>query len=459
MLAAIAVGISHLFPLPYATVDSSIPGGVATRVLNDFQDDQAKIRDARTEARSDLASGALVGSALLDFQSSVSLSGPVRETSRTSATELRRAPDPRDSSLDLEVHVKGDLQRTRTDILGQPKPTESLRFDDRYWMREAGGHYAIADSQVSEEAAGSSGLPSPLSSYGLSILLALFAAIVVLVALTLRRVRALTPSPVMIAAAASTLTVMTGATSPTQVLQGKLKVQSIGAVHLWDGDKDLAPDLLLREVHAFIWFYLLCRLASGLAEVTRLLLGEEAYPGHDLTTRKKRTRDRLGEMRRDLPPALRDPLFDDGRVVRLDLPPPSFDVLLLRQTAVACKEAGGILSEAMHSQARAVLGISRGEFLPMWEEIAEITEGRGSSLELICEVRELVRVARTDVLLAVGETLLARNDAAGAVAVLEEALQLSPERQAVALQLTRALAEHGEPARSADIRREYGLSE
>jgi hypothetical protein len=238
-----------------------------------------------------------------------------------------------------------------------------------------------------------------------------------------------------------------------------LDIQTLGDLHLRQGETDFAGALLEHPVLSFIWLYLLVQSARRPGHrITRAALADEVSPGLDPERQRERLRGRLRDLQR-LPGPLSERLQVDEQFVSLDLSGCRFDAAHVVALAKECRDKPGLLPPAFVEEVQRALAESSGEFLPVWDELERrITGQRGAAGELVAEVRQEVAAAGVDLLAALGAHHLARRDPQRAVAQFEEALRRRPDRGDVATRLAAAYQDSGQLRRAEQLSNEYGLS-
>lgn len=241
-------------------------------------------------------------------------------------------------------------------------------------------------------------------------------------------------------------------------MQG-LEVRTLGGLILSDSAEDLTPALLRSRLHSFIWLYLLMRaIATPRTRVSRGEMADELTPGLNPEKQRKRLRDRLSDLLAELPPPLKSPIRVEDDFLRFDLEASSVDLVTLLDLARECSGREGLLSEALAAEVEAALRAAEGEFLPGWDEIErEVTGGRGTSGDLVRDLRSRAEDARVALLAALAANRIARRDAGHAIPFLEQALERRPDREDLALSLRAAYLETGQVVRAAALQREYSL--
>jgi len=190
-------------------------------------------------------------------------------------------------------------------------------------------------------------------------------------------------------------------------------------------------------VLAFIWMYLLVReIGEEGSSVSRAALAEEIFPGLASRAQRERLRDRLRDARQYLPPRIAASVVVTGDTVSFDVRGWAIDALQLRTAARRAREGEpGSVSDGQDRW--------QGVLLPEWEELAVVTEGRGSSGELIEQLRLDLEGDLVGLLAVDAEAELTAGRAEAAVRLAERARTLRPDREDVRRVLTRAYAETG----------------
>ena len=104
--------------------------------------------------------------------------------------------------------------------------------------------------------------------------------------------------------------------------------------------------------------------------------------------------------------------------------------------------------------AEELLAETRGRFLEGWDEVARVTEGRGSSVEMVEELGVSLSSTRVDLIREVGSALLDQGEGGRAAQYLEEGLELRPDRGDVRALLARAYAQSGQFERAQALQRD-----
>jgi len=239
-----------------------------------------------------------------------------------------------------------------------------------------------------------------------------------------------------------------------------LKLRTIGRLELSAQGEELSAGLLESRILAFIWLYLLARIAAGSdPRLTRPALGDEVYPRLDPSTQRQRLRGQLRDIKQ-LVGALAKRVRIEGELVGLDLAGCDFDVLSLGALAAQCREAG-ILPRGLQRKAAALLlELGDGLFLPGWEDLEHrVTGGRGGAAEVVNSARRRVADDRADLAIALASTLLSAGKPSDAIRPLEDALVGAPHREDLVNLLISACHRTGQTQRIKELQSEYGIKE
>jgi DNA-binding SARP family transcriptional activator len=239
-----------------------------------------------------------------------------------------------------------------------------------------------------------------------------------------------------------------------------LKLRTIGRLELSAEGVDLSGGLLESRILAFIWLYLLARIAGGTdPRLTRSALGDEVYPRLDPSTQRQRLRGQIRDIQQLAGP-LANRVRVDGELVGLDLANCDFDVQTLRALAARCRDSG-ILSRGLQRTASTLLSeLGSGLFLPGWEELEHrVNGGRGGAADLVNSARRQVADDRADLAAALGSTLIAAGKPSDAIRPLEDAVVGAPHREDLVKLLISACLRTGQVARAKELQSECGLKE
>src|SRR5258708_1899389 len=167
-----------------------------------------------------------------------------------------------------------------------------------------------------------------------------------------------------------------------------------------------------------------------------------------------RLRKLLNRMHTKLP-AISRSLTVTERDLMLDVEACRIDAVEILRLA-ADNRGTGLLPEAVVAEIESAVAATAAEFLPDWDDLEQtINEGRGAAEEYVRSVRVRLQEARVMLLARLGSHFLARQEAGRAVAILDEAFRLDPDRQGLAEELAKALEAAGHRARAAEVRKRY----
>jgi hypothetical protein len=237
-----------------------------------------------------------------------------------------------------------------------------------------------------------------------------------------------------------------------------LRVRTLGAFQLLQGDRDLAPELLRHPTLSFIWLYLLSFRAAGTtAPVHRQHLAEETFPGLDAEQQRARLRRRLSDLDRALPAAVAQCITTQGEFTQFNFDATLFDVASLREAGDTWGTGTGLLSdEGLRSVVTSVETYA-GEYLPLWEELEQqVTRGRGAAGELIRGIRQTTEETHARLLMRLAHHHHARRDNARLIPILEELLRRRPDYEEAATLLAPAYIQTGQVTRANQLRSAYG---
>ena len=234
-----------------------------------------------------------------------------------------------------------------------------------------------------------------------------------------------------------------------------IQVQTLGTLRVITAAEDLTAGLLRRPTLAFIWQYLLIRaLLNSRAGVHRDALADELYPGVDPSQQRRRLSHRLYDLQKFLRPELLDAIAISDLEVGFRIERCRIDVARIFQLAQEAKRTEGLLARSQLQELSDLLAVASAEFLPDWEDLEQaVTEGRGTSGDLVRQVRQRLEEARVTLLAALGDHELAARNPGQAVLALEEAYELRPDRLDVVSKLIDALEAGGQQGRAKELRR------
>jgi hypothetical protein len=241
-----------------------------------------------------------------------------------------------------------------------------------------------------------------------------------------------------------------------------LTVVTVGRLELVDQLGDHAGWLLQRPVASFVWLYLLVlRVAWPPGEATREVLAERAYPKLSPKPREEAMRKRVIEYRSQMPGELAATIHITGHLYSLDLSRADVDVIRLLALRERVAGRAELLDEDLLDEVQATLAeVGWGLFLPVWEDVEQRqTHGLGQASEVIRQARLVTDGARADLAVALADSLLARQQTARALDVLDKAYELCGDREDVATRLISALLATGSVQRATELRARFQLGE
>lgn len=406
----------------------------------------------------------MTGTALLDLNRNLdrqrSLDILVEAEYRPTSLEQADVPDPADSTLRTSIHERGFVTvRTLSAKSRQVVGSDVQAFETQAWMIQDQGRWVIADEH--DSLTPSSATAEWMDTRGPRVLplgiigVAMLAAALVM-ALIGKRERQQTGRPVSAPAAPleqSRVDSHPAQTAPALPPAPRFHVRTFGALTVRDGDVDLTSELLSRPVAGFIWLYLVVReLAEPGRRVSRAELADEVFPGLSREAQRARLRDGLSRMRRELPEPLTRRQLVEGEALGLDLADADVDAARLREVATESRDhpVGEWLNAGIE-----ILEATKAAFLPTWDDLARITEGRGTSVQMVRDLSEQLTSLRVDLIHAIGNELLGQGDTSEAVRWLREGLDSRPDRTDLARLLILALSENGQHSQADDLRNEY----
>jgi len=208
--------------------------------------------------------------------------------------------------------------------------------------------------------------------------------------------------------------------------------------------------------------YLLAREVLGpKAYATRDTLADETVPGLDATSRRNTLNNRLSHLRTTDPiQPVGETVEQDGIYVHVDLRNCTLDARELLDLLDEVEEAGPLLRPSLALRVEDMLESHAGEFLPEWDELEmETTQGKSATSDVIREARRKVEDARAHLLVALGDSYLARQEPTRAVRYFEQALDRQPDSTTVARKLADACAQSGQGGYANQVRLRYGLEQ
>ena len=234
-----------------------------------------------------------------------------------------------------------------------------------------------------------------------------------------------------------------------------LQVQTLGTLRVITAAEDLTAGLLKRPTLAFIWQYLLVRaLLNSRPGVHRDALADELYPGVDLSQQRKRLSHRIYDLQKFMKPELLAPIAIGDLELGFRIDRCRIDVARIFELAEETNKTEGLLARSLVQELSDLLAVASEEFLPDWGDLEQaVTEGRGTSGDLVRQLRQRLEEARVTLLATLGDHHLAARNPGQAVLALEEAYELRPERLDVVSKLIDALEAGGQQSRAKELRR------
>ena len=456
IVVALAVVAGVIFGPTLLRPPSTTSGLPETQIRADFLADQDAQDKALESGAANQASGYITGNALQDLQKRLEvnqIAGVGERTQRQDTSiEVLQAVDPNDPQTNIEVHQSGYARTTLIDLrTGTPLSQRDVRFDNRYWLRPLNGRYAITDQVVSQELGSPPTTPWLLIGIGVAAVIAVGLALAVMrrqrrlgAAAALGRIAPPEPGAAAAALEPPDLPAPIWAGGPPNDL-AIVGIRTMGGLQIWSEGQDLGPTLLRNEVAGFMLLRLLIQeiLEPG-SRMTRDELGEETFSKIPATSQHSRTRKRLHAIRK-YTPALAERLREDSGL-SFDLTGCRVDAIEVLELARSCS-GNAVLPPELVPKAEQLSALTSGRFLPFWDTLEKKATGiEGASGELVELIRGRLEIARADILAALGATHVASGQAQRAVAILEEARRMRPERQDIANQLVVAYRATGRDA-------------
>ncbi|MGH7904423.1 MAG: tetratricopeptide repeat protein [Candidatus Dormibacteraceae bacterium] len=442
VLLALIVVLVITLGLPGAGGGGGVDAALDAQVRRDFLADQAAAAAAAGGGDQSGLAGRLTGNALQDFLHQQALNGPVQVQVQPQSLEVLRAADPSDPTVSLEVHERGVQTLTFPAAAGGTAPAGQQGFDGRYWLRQVSGRYAITDESVTEVPVPASGLPVWLGALAVLALLALLIG-----AVAVRRRRASAP--------ASPDGLLKTAPREEEAPPGTLVVRTLGGFRIVCDGEDLTATLERKWKIAYVWQRLrIGALAEPGSRLRREDLAQELGPLLDRATVLNQLKSRLFVLK-DLPAPIAACVEIGNEHLAFQLERCRLDLLQLFQLGRACTPSR-LLPVALSARVDRVLAESAGAFLPGWEAL-EVRAGLHDTpaAELVAQLRARVVAVRADLLFALGETCAAVSEQERAIAVLQQALELRPDRGDVARRLIACYRAVGRDPEANDLHQEY----
>jgi len=457
ILAVAALGTSLLgVPTSFANgVDSRL----GAQVVRDFLADQDAEATALSNGDQSPLGGRLSDSALVDVIQQISnqsaLGAPPKVTFQPASLTVLRSPDPADATLTIEVQEDGTKTVVTTSGPAATPTEQAVSFHGDFWLRiPSGSHYAIADQHI--QALPSSPLPA------VAVVAAALVAVGLATMLVLRQ-RSLrpifTPSPAVQPIGAPALIEMPAdseALPEPPRPPPEMVVRTFGGLHMHQGGKDWAQDLLSRQVTGFVYLRLLvAAIRDPTARIGRDEVARQASPGLGRNVQLKRLRNVVGKGLREMPAPLADRILVEPEVMSFRLEGCEVDAVELLTLSAECTGRGQ-LSAAQAVRVRRVLQACQGTFLAEFEAIEDLaTDRRPTCTGLVRELRELLINKRVDLSLLLADTHLGAGHPTSAIAVLEPALSDRSERKDVADRLAAAYRSAGRDAEAKALEARY----
>lgn len=480
---------------------SATPESLESRVTRDFLNDRDDM--VRTLASGNILDlhSATTGPAVSKFIAQTSVNQvhhvTVTEEIQRTSTDVSQGTDARFPPGSIVVEERGyERATTRRTDTGAIDSVQQLQLDDKYLMREQDGLFAIADWDLSEQPVGAIPLisPAPLpgpsrsavaspnpspsslapvqsnapiaagpSTGGSGSNRSVFLAML-LVGAVVASGGAITMLPIRRSKSTSGIrTVAAGGGETTSPSAWRLVIRTMGRFQILEGEVDHAPRLLSHPMQSFIWLYLLVIAVGGeRPRQLRETVAEQIWPKQSAATQSQRMRGRLSQRKQRLPTALVDTILDDGESLEFDLTGCWVDALEVLRLSHECGADPELKSDALLQAVARLVRDSNGPFLAFWEEQErKAVEGddQPPTRALVEEVRGRVERARVDLLLSLGRNALWRNQAGEAVLPLEEAYEVRPDRDDLAMALADAYARSGRTAEAEHLRGSRGWQE
>ncbi len=464
IVAAVVAGlvISGTWPGPRITVGAGVTSEVADQTKSDFPDDQAAYLRALHENDPSAASGKVTGNSLQELEQQIAdnRTRGVRQRIAVNATstEILAEGDPNDAGVTVEVHQVGTEHQDTLGLSGEvPASSQDFLFDNRYWLRQVGGRYAITDIQKAAVPVESTG-PWPW----LLLVLGVAFVLVMLAALALRFSKLGTRGAVAAPSVSGDARAMPGPSEaplawigPGDMTGATLGVRTIGGFQLWWQGEDLAPAILSRRTTGFLGVRLLvAAIENPAAQLARDDAREELFPRVDPKSQQGRLRQLIQEFKA-LPPVLRDRMVVSRLVLSFDLEGCAVDAMEILKLGRELR-AGAVVDPTRLAYALSVLESVSGRFLPGWKDALEkATDVDSPATEMVEELCQRIDIARADILVAIGDDLMRRHEPDPAIEVFQDALRLRGEREDIAARLGSALLSAGRQGEAERVSRDY----
>jgi len=456
IVAASALGTSILgVPTSYG---SGIDPALGAQVAHDFLADQQAEAAALSSGDQSPLGGHFTDSALADViqqmgNQAAAGSTPTIRFQPTHLTVLR-APDPNNSAFTIEVQEDGT--ETVVTTPADSAPTEqSISFHSDYWLRvPSGSHYTIADMNF--QALPSSALPA------IAVVAAALVAVGLAAWLVLRQRSyrlALQPvevprliAPAAIESPADVEPVLEPLGPPPAMV-----VTTFGGLHIREGARDWAQELISRPVTGFVWLRLLVaaildpNARPGRDEISR----QATPPGLSRAIRLKRLRNVITRGLGEMPEALRERIAVEPEALSFRLDGCRVDAIELLVVSAECSGRSQ-LSRALAERVRRVVDACQGSFLTEFETFENIaTDSHPTCSALMAELRERLINKRLGLSLLLADAYLRDGLPLLAIAVLEPALSDRTERKDLADRLAAAYRAAGRDAEAKALESRY----
>lgn len=457
ILVVAALGTSILgVPTSYANgVDSSL----GAQVVRDFLADQDAEATALSRGDQSPLGGRFSDSALVDVIQQISNASASHALPQVSfqpaSLAVLRAADPTDSTLTIEVQEDGTKTVVTTSGPAAAPAEQAVSFQGDFWLRiPSGSHYAIADQHIQT-------LPnSPLPAA--AVVAAALVAVGLATALVLRQ-RGLRPMFAPVPAVPSDAVIALDETpADAEALPEaprpppEMVVRTFGGLHMHQGGKDLAQDLLSRQLTGFVCLRLLvAAIRDPTARISRDEVASQASPRVGRNVQLKRLRNVVSKGLREMPSGLADRILVEPEVMSFKLEGCEVDAVDLLTLSAECASRSQ-LSSAQAARAQRVLQACQGVFLSEFEAIEDLaTDRHPTCTGLVRELRELLTNKRVDLSLLLADTHLRAGRPRQAIAILEPALGDRSERKDVADCLAAAYRSAGRSAEAKALETRY----
>jgi hypothetical protein len=455
LVLVVGISITATFTLGVRTTfGAGIAPGLGSQVERDFLSDQEAEASALTNGDPSALSRRLTGNALVDVSQQISdqsVDGPVPSVSfQPGSLTIMRAQDPIDPTLIIEVREDGTKSVTTVAGANSSPSQQTISFHGDFWLRQdSSGRYLIADQNIQNQ---------PASNLPALALMAVALAWVALATALFRRLRSgaipasVTPGrPSAVGATVASLPAEEPVAADPEPAP-RVLIRTFGGLQLRQDGQEWASVLRARSVTAFIWLRLLiAAIRDPNARLSRDELGRQARPGTDRETQLKLMRNVTSQGIPELPPALRDRILIEPKVMTFKLDGCEVDAISLLKTSAEC--AGRtVLAPAQMARARRAVDASAGVFLPEFESVEDFaTDRHPTCTGVIRDLRELLTAKRLDLILVLADSYTATNRPTEAVAILEPTFQELPERDDLRARLAAAYSSAGRGAEAAAL--------